>query len=282
MQTLLHWPLFVTWVLRPMIWLLLLSVIFIPVERLFAVRKQKIFRRGMLVDLGYYFINNPLIPALVLSVPLTLAVAVGHRVLPASYYAAISGMPLWLHLFVSLLIAEIGFYWGHRWSHEFPLLWRFHAVHHSAEHMDFLVNTRAHIVDLLFTRFCGLMPLSLFGLAVPFDRSGNEVLLIIGLVGTIWEFFIHANVRWRFGPLEWIVSTPAFHHWHHNFADPINMNYAAMFAWLDKVFGTYHAPKGAWPKTYGIPDPMPNSIPEQLVAPLLPRRPVPNPASGPA
>ncbi|MEJ2794228.1 hypothetical protein WAE56_12505 [Iodobacter sp. LRB] len=22
-------------------------------------------------------------------------------------------------------------------------------------------------------------------------------------------------MRWRFGPLEWLIATPAFRHWHH-------------------------------------------------------------------
>jgi hypothetical protein len=26
---------------------------------------------------------------------------------------------------------------------------------------------------------------------------------LVALIGTVWGFFIHANLRWRFGPLEW-------------------------------------------------------------------------------
>ena len=60
-------------------------------------------------------------------------------------------------MLAAVVVGEIGFYWGHRWSHETGWLWRFHAVHHSATHVNFLVNSRAHPVDIVFTRACGLV-----------------------------------------------------------------------------------------------------------------------------
>ncbi len=65
---------------------------------------------------------------------------------------------------------------------------------------------------------------------------------LIVLVVTMWGFFIHANVRWRLGPLEWLISTPAFHHWHHTLAEPRDRNYASMLPWMDWIFGTYYLP----------------------------------------
>ena len=73
-----------------------------------------------------------------------------HQLLPADFYSIIAAIPLWLRATLALVVGELGYYWGRRLSHEIPFLWRFHAVHHSAREMDFLVSSRGHPVDLVF------------------------------------------------------------------------------------------------------------------------------------
>jgi len=170
-----------------------------------------------------------------------------------------------------LAVGEMGFYWGHRWSHEVPFLWQFHAIHQSAEHVDFMVSTRAHPVDMVFGRLCGLVPLYALGLAGPIGARGSAVPVAVLLAGRVWGYFIHANLRWRLGPLEWIVSSPAFHHWHHTLNGPINRNYASMLPWVDRMFGTFYLPKGQWPVAYGINGAIADSLGAQLVQPLWPK-----------
>ena len=178
-----------------------------------------------------------------------------------------AALPFWARIILALVVGEIGYYWGHRLSHEIPFLWSFHSIHHSAEHIDFLVNTRAHPVDLVFGRFCGLVPIYLIGLGGPVGAGGSLVPVLATLITTLWGYFIHANLRWRFGPLEWLISTPAFHHWHHTLKGPINRNYASTLPWLDRIFGTHYLPK-EWPTAYGIEAKMPDSLVEQLAYPL--------------
>jgi len=89
------------------------------------------------------------------------------------------------------------------------------------------------------------------------------------LAGTFWGFFIHANVRWRFGPLEWLIATPAFHHWHHTRGEHADRNYAAMLPWLDRLFGTYYMPRKAWPANYGTDTPVSSNMAVQLLDPIL-------------
>lgn len=237
-------------VLRLSIWLVLLAALFVPVERLFALHPQAVLRKNVLADLGFYFLNS-LLPGFILGLPMGLLAVSTHAAMPG-VAATMEALPLWARLCLGLLIGELGAYWGHRLSHMIPFLWQFHAVHHDAEHMDWLVNTRSHPVDMVFTRLCTLAPLYALGLGSPAGLQESTVPLLVLVFGSVWGFFIHANVRWRLGALEHLVASPAFHHWHHVKEGPINRNFSSTLPWLDRVFGTYHLPRGQWPKSYGI------------------------------
>jgi sterol desaturase/sphingolipid hydroxylase (fatty acid hydroxylase superfamily) len=259
-------------VARLSMWLAIFAAIFVPIERIFALHSQKIFRKEIAVDLGYYFLNG-LLPALVLGPPISVAVLAIHHFIPGGVLGAIAAWPIWLKACATMLVGETAYYWAHRLSHEIPFLWRFHAVHHSAEQLDFLVNTRMHPVDLVWSRMIMLTPIFALGLANPVHFGDGVIATSVLLIGSMWGYFIHSNVRWRLGLFEWLLTTPAFHHWHHtNDGKRRDCNYASMFPWLDRVFGTHHLPE-AWPARYGIDEPMPNSLAGQFIHPLTPSRP---------
>ena len=263
-----HIPPFLLGVIRLCIWLVLIAVVFIPLERLFAAKRQRVRRVGLSTDIGWYFLSN-LVPKLLLVLPVSAIAWAAHRAVPSQYYAAVAALPLWLRLTAAMVVGETGYYWAHRWMHEVPLLWRFHAIHHSAEEMDFLVNTRTHPVDSVFGRLCGLAPMYLLGLAQPAGGRLDMVPILFALIGGLWGFFVHANVRWRFGWLENVISTPAFHHWHHTNDDAAlrGKNYASMLPWLDRCFGSFHLP-AALPQRYGIDEAMAPDLAGQLLQPF--------------
>jgi sterol desaturase/sphingolipid hydroxylase (fatty acid hydroxylase superfamily) len=246
--------------------LLVLFVIFFPLERLFALRPQRIFRRGWLTDVAHFLINEGLRKLLLGITLLVLLQLLGFLVHPG-LQAWIRTWPFWIQCVTAIVINDIGAYWGHRWTHSVPLLWRFHSVHHSSEHMDWLASARVHPVDQTFIRTCGVIPVYLLG----FTQAHFAVLLTFS---GFLAIFIHANIKWRFGWLEWLIATPPFHHWHHTNDGPeyINKNFAGLLPWVDKLFGTLYLPKDRMPGKYGIDAPMAQSYLGQLAQPFRGKR----------
>jgi sterol desaturase/sphingolipid hydroxylase (fatty acid hydroxylase superfamily) len=139
--------------------------------------------------------------------------------------------------------------------------------------MDFLVNTRMHPVDLVWSGMAMLTPIYALGLADPFRFGDGLIAAIVLIAGSAWGYFIHSNVGWRLGPFEWLLTTPGFHHWHHTRGGKRrDCNYASMLPVLDRIFGTHYLPD-AWPERYGIDEPMPDSLAGQFIQPLAPARP---------
>ena len=248
-----------------LVWLVLLCVLFIPLERWFGVPPAAQQRRDWGHNLVYYFLSS-ILPAIALSAPVALLATLAGALLPPALPASVAALPLPARLGLAFVVGEFGFYWGHRLSHTIPLLWRFHAIHHSPDHLYFMVHTRAHPVDLIVTRLFGIVPLYLLGLAGP-SAAGSVVPAALLVGGAVWGFVIHANVRVRLGPLEWLVSTPAFHHWHHQRDSVRSCNYASTLPLLDKLFGSLHLPRG-WPDAYGTDTPVAATLGGQLAGPI--------------
>ena len=162
-----------------------------------------------------------------------------------------------------LLVADLVQYWTHRAYHEVPVLWRLHAVHHSAKSMDWLAGSRQHILELILTRTLILAPIYVLG----FDKSVIDAYIII--VG-FQAVFNHANVSVRLGPLRYVIVTPNFHHWHHSQdKSALDRNYAAHFAFLDYLFGTAVSSDQEWPERYGVlGDYVPNGFVKQQAFPF--------------
>lgn len=251
-------------------WLLTMMALMVPLERRWPLHAQATFRRGFADDLAYFFLGG-IVPAFVVVAFASLAQWM-HRHGPDGFYAWLGALPFTLRVMLTLVIGEIVYYWAHRWSHEVPFLWRFHAIHHSPDALDWLVNTRAHPLDLAFSRSLVAVVLILLGLAEGASGDLAAVLALVIIFNTSWGFFIHSNLRVRLGPLEQMITTPAFHHWHHSKdgEEYANKNYAALFPWIDRLFGTHYLPEARYPRRYGIDMPMPADLSGQLLLPLRP------------
>ena len=241
------------------------ALVFVPLERLLALRKIRFFRDRLLLDLTHLFVNAILVGVAVGLVAIA-AFSQSESLVPASWHAAIQAQPLWLQFLEVLLIADLGFYLAHRAFHRIPWLWRFHSVHHSIEHLDWIAAHRVHPMDQIVTKSASLLPVFLLG----FDVAALAAFAILYQ----WQsLLIHANVRLDFGPARWILASPHFHHWHHaNHSAAFDKNFAGQLPLWDLVFGSVYMPHGRMPDRYGTDDPVPTSYVGQLAHPFLPAR----------
>jgi sterol desaturase/sphingolipid hydroxylase (fatty acid hydroxylase superfamily) len=244
--------------------LLLVALIFVPLERLVALRpQQKILRNGWPTDLLHVLVSGALIK-IGISALLALSILASPQLVPSTVRATVAGQPTWLALVEILLLADLGFYLVHRAFHKVPWLWRFHAVHHSIEEMDWLAAHRVHPVDQILTKSASLVPVFAIGF--------SEVAIGITALIYHWQSLLsHANLRFPCGALGWLVASPEFHHWHHaNQREAFDKNFSGQLPLWDMVFGTLHMPRGRMPDRYGTDDPVPLTYLAQLAYPLRP------------
>ncbi|MFO0845629.1 MAG: sterol desaturase family protein [Gemmataceae bacterium] len=226
--------------------LIVYSAVFIPLERLFArLPQQRVFRRGWRTDLAYFFVSSLLVQVTTLLTMRPAMVLFSWAAAPA-VQQWVRALPFLMQFVAILVLTDLVQYWVHRAFHTFPWLWRFHEIHHSAETMDWLAGSRLHLVDVAVTRGLTYVPVYVLGFA------DGPLFLYVAWV-TVQATFIHANLRFEFGPLRWLLATPQFHHWHHGAErEAVDKNFAVHLPALDMLFGTYHLPPGRWPSAYGL------------------------------
>ncbi len=247
--------------------ILVLVLIFVPLQLLLPLRPdQRIFRKHWLNDTVYLLGNGLIIRAGVV-VALGVLLATVQPLVPAAITGFVGGQPLWLQAIGAIVVADIGFYAHHRLFHAVPFLWRFHAVHHSIEELDWLAAHRVHPVDQIVSSTFSLLPLLLLGFSAP-------AIAIYAFTYLLQSHLVHANVRLDFGPLRGVIASPHYHHWHHaNDPGAHDRNFSAQLTFMDRLFGTLHMPAGT-PHRYGTDDPVPAIYPLQLLWPFTrPERP---------
>ena len=230
-------------------WLLLnligYTVVFVPIERLFPLRpNQPIFRRQWRVDLIYFAISSLIVQVMTILTLKPAMILFDWARNPRLAQVAAS-LPFPIQFLLILVLSDLTQYWVHRMFHVVPVLWRFHAIHHSVDVMDWLAGSRLHLVDAAVTRAISYIPIYILGF------SESAIFAYVVWV-VIQATFIHANVRWQFAWLRPFLATPAFHHWHHSASsDAVDKNFAVHLPMLDRIFGSYYMPD-RWPESYGI------------------------------
>ncbi|MEM8646509.1 MAG: sterol desaturase family protein [Pseudomonadota bacterium] len=164
---------------------------------------------------------------------------------------------------VMMVANDFCVYWIHRIHHEWPVLWPFHAVHHSAEVMTPITVYRKHpIYDVFGSFFKAFVRGSVLGLVVFCLTDTYSTVEIAGISAAYFLFNIlganlrHSHIWLGYGKvLSHIFISPAQHQIHHSIAvKHHNKNYGEVLAIWDWMFGTLYVPETREQLTYGIGD----------------------------
>ncbi len=222
------------------------AIVFVPIERALAVRPQSPLRPEWRTDLAYFFMSHVLVQFVLIAVTASTSTVASMAAFPG-LKSDIQALPLWLQFLLAVFCADLAQAMLHRAYHNIPWLWKFHAVHHSSRHMDWLAGSRVHLVEILLTRSAVLLPLVIVGFA---PAAVNAYVILVGIQAVL----AHANLRINFGWLEYLIVTPRYHHWHHA-REPayVDVNYAIHLPLVDMLMGTFkRPPAGEWPGEYGV------------------------------
>lgn len=196
------------------------------------------------------FVLTPLFYAAAIAGTATLARSLG---LPAFAYPALgwsAGIPVvdvllqaTFFFLISCFLGDLWYYWWHRWQHTVPALWELHKLHHSDESLNATSIYRSHLLELPGQ---SLVRGTTVGLVVDVTAEPVSLIAILaaGLAPPVWDFFIHANVRFDglHRLLPWL-STPQYHWIHHSkLPEHQDRNFAIWLPFFDVLFGSYYRP----------------------------------------
>jgi sterol desaturase/sphingolipid hydroxylase (fatty acid hydroxylase superfamily) len=248
-----------------------LGAVFTVLTVLFACNPgQRWWRKpDLITDLCYWFVI-PLfarylrIGLLVLGAALFFGIHTADG-LVAFYdngHGPLAQLPLWVQAGVFLVASDLLMYLIHRGFHR-PALWKYHAVHHSSEDLDWISAARFHPVNIFLGSVAVDVVLLLSGIS-------PNVLVLVGPFTIAHSALVHANLNWTFGPFKYVLASPVFHRWHHTGAERGgSKNFAGTFPVIDLLFGTFYMPANELPDGYGVADPaFPEGFGGQMLYPF--------------
>ncbi|MEX1083782.1 MAG: sterol desaturase family protein, partial [Xanthobacteraceae bacterium] len=238
---------------------IVLGAIFTVLSLLSACNPGKMWwrKRDLATDICYWFFI-PLIGRylriglLVLGAALLFGITTGEGLVEfyENGHGLLARFPLWAQVVIFLVVSDFLLYWIHRGFHR-PRLWKFHAVHHSSEELEWISAARFHPINIFLGSVATDVLLLLAGIS-------PNVLVFIGPFTIAHSAFVHANLNWTLGPFKYVLAGPVFHRWHHTAAKRGgSQNFAPTFPVLDVLFGTSHMPPHDLPDRYGVAEPVP-------------------------
>ncbi len=195
-------------------------------EQIWPAQRRPLLARGHLLDFCYAVFYALLV------VPLIVLLGAGFsgllaRLEPWLVLPRMPGVPAWCFVALAVLGIDAVDWLTHLANHRLNALWRLHAVHHSQEELSILTTYRAHpLVHVSF--LLSAVPI----LAVEANTATPAVVFTVyACLGAL----PHANVRWTYGPVGWIMISPAYHRIHHSATGRLDINLGTVFAIWDMM-----------------------------------------------
>jgi sterol desaturase/sphingolipid hydroxylase (fatty acid hydroxylase superfamily) len=241
----------------PLLYAALVAAVFVPLEAFAPLRRNARLRIALRTDVLFATLGAVLTRGALF----VLAGATLHATDALALEGPLADLPALVAIPLGLAYFELAGYAYHRLAHRSSFLFRFHAVHHSSTTMDWLAGFRQHPLEIAAMTLVQNLPLVLLGLPL-----GEHALVV--LVLRLNTLFVHSNTRtpcW----LGWFVATPRFHHRHHD-VEGHRANFATLFPWIDRMFGTFDRRDGERFGLEAAPRPEPGFF-ALLVAPFRSR-----------
>jgi sterol desaturase/sphingolipid hydroxylase (fatty acid hydroxylase superfamily) len=223
-----------------------LLILFTLLERVFGIVRARKSLREMRIDIQYAILSVFMVPC----VNFLVAALFGYMFLHFEYHSA-DKINCWLaaiQVLAVLVIRDIFIYVKHRIFHT-KKYWLFHSIHHGSEELNWLSAARFHPLEMLVETAGEIICFAACSVA-GFDYAA--IALAASIIG-VWDFFIHSNLKWTFGPMRYVLVSPVQHRWHHSdHPEAVDKNFAAMFSCIDVVLGTFYMPGDVIPHTTGL------------------------------
>lgn len=224
------------------LFLLFVSIIFAPLERLIPFSRKWLDDKEWSTDVMVFFgnsfferfVSGPLQLAMVAIILQIVSPYFGYAIWPTQWHPV-------AQVFLLLTVSDFFRYWYHRWMHENEFMWRWHSVHHSSKSLYWFNGNRNHIIEHFVSGILWAIPLS-------FVKAPMEIVFVAGILNNLITRFQHTNMDLILGPLDYLFASPKNHRYHHSKKfEEGNSNYGGDVMFWDLLFGTFYLPKGKQP-----------------------------------
>ncbi len=213
-----------------------LVLVAVVCERIWPAERRPVLARGHVQDAGYFLVYILAVAPFMTLLSVGSAVILGShaRWLEAPWTAS---WPRVAVVVVTLVAMDLCNWLAHVVDHRIGAFWRVHALHHSQEELSVLTSFRAHPLMHTSGFLLATVPVLVLTGANPLAPVLITVYVCLGTLP-------HTNVRWSYGPLGWVVVSPAYHRLHHS-AERQDVNLGVVLTVWDHLAGMRSVPFGA-------------------------------------